>query len=120
MNHIDLKGRTVVVTGGAKEIGYAIAERALRSGATVALWDRDEARAQHNREVLSELGAVTRRRGVPGWTLQSLSLAKKGEAGDPPGSSQIFSALRPEPAPCRSCGRRSYSGMLAGRFPVLR
>jgi 2-dehydro-3-deoxy-L-rhamnonate dehydrogenase (NAD+) len=41
MNEIDLKGRTAVVTGGAQGIGFAIAERLLASGATVALWDRD-------------------------------------------------------------------------------
>ena len=41
MNRIDLQGRVAVVTGGAQGIGYAIAERMLASGATVALWDAD-------------------------------------------------------------------------------
>ena len=41
MNRIDLDGRCAVVTGGAQGIGYAIAERLLRSGASVALWDHD-------------------------------------------------------------------------------
>jgi 2-dehydro-3-deoxy-L-rhamnonate dehydrogenase (NAD+) len=41
MNRIDLAGRTVVVTGGARGIGLAVAERALQSGANVALWDVD-------------------------------------------------------------------------------
>lgn len=59
MNHIDLKGRTVVVTGGARGIGYAVAERALRSGAAIALWDMDETRAQHSRSVLEQFGAVS-------------------------------------------------------------
>jgi len=40
-NSIDLGGRVAVVTGGAQGIGYAIAERLLASGASVALWDRD-------------------------------------------------------------------------------
>jgi 2-dehydro-3-deoxy-L-rhamnonate dehydrogenase (NAD+) len=40
MNQIDMAGRCVVVTGGARGIGYAIAERLVRSGARVALWDR--------------------------------------------------------------------------------
>ncbi len=41
MNEIDLKGRAAVITGGAQGIGFAIAERLIASGATVALWDRD-------------------------------------------------------------------------------
>ena len=44
MNHIDLAGRTAVITGGARGIGYAAAERMLASGAAVALWDIDAAR----------------------------------------------------------------------------
>lgn len=43
LNRIDLDGRRAVVTGGAQGIGYAIAERLLDSGATVALWDQDAA-----------------------------------------------------------------------------
>jgi 3-oxoacyl-[acyl-carrier protein] reductase len=41
MNQIDLKGRTAVVTGGARGIGYAAAQRLLASGASVVLWDVD-------------------------------------------------------------------------------
>src|SRR5690349_17875248 len=41
MNRIDLAGRVAVVTGGAQGIGFAIAQRLLRSGARVVLWDRD-------------------------------------------------------------------------------
>lgn len=44
MNQIDLKGRIAIVTGGARGIGYAIAERMLSSGASVMLWDVDEQR----------------------------------------------------------------------------
>ena len=41
MNKIDLAGRVAVVTGGARGIGLAVAQRAALSGATVVLWDRD-------------------------------------------------------------------------------
>jgi 2-dehydro-3-deoxy-L-rhamnonate dehydrogenase (NAD+) len=39
--HIDLADRTAIVTGAARGIGLAIAERLLACGASVALWDRD-------------------------------------------------------------------------------
>ena len=39
MNTISIEGRTAVVTGAARGIGYAIARRLRRSGAHVAAWD---------------------------------------------------------------------------------
>src|SRR6202050_5828253 len=43
MNTIDLEGRIAIVTGGARGIGFAIAQRMLKSGAKVVLWDLDKA-----------------------------------------------------------------------------
>ena len=44
MNKIDLNGRKAIITGGARGIGYTIAERLLDSGASCSLWDRDPVR----------------------------------------------------------------------------
>jgi 2-dehydro-3-deoxy-L-rhamnonate dehydrogenase (NAD+) len=46
MNEIDLNARTAVITGGARGIGFAVAERFHRSGAKLALWDVDRAEAE--------------------------------------------------------------------------
>ncbi len=58
MNQIDLISRSAIVTGGARGIGHAIATRLLQSGATVVLWDRDEAALAEAKAQLSALGTV--------------------------------------------------------------
>lgn len=42
MNTIDLHGKSAVVTGAARGIGFAIVERLLDSGARCSLWDIDD------------------------------------------------------------------------------
>ncbi|WP_321863881.1 SDR family NAD(P)-dependent oxidoreductase [Burkholderia cenocepacia] len=59
MNQIELSGRVVAITGGARGIGYAVAQRALRSGAAVSLWDVDAERLARSQHELSELGTVS-------------------------------------------------------------
>jgi 3-oxoacyl-[acyl-carrier protein] reductase len=58
MNRLDLTGRIAVVTGGARGIGFAIARRLLESGASCALWDRDETAAAAAVKSLSAHGPV--------------------------------------------------------------
>jgi 3-oxoacyl-[acyl-carrier protein] reductase len=58
MNAIDLKARVAVVTGGAQGIGRAIAERLLDSGASVVLWDLDDALLARTRGELAGRGVV--------------------------------------------------------------
>ena len=45
MNKIDVSNRVAVITGGARGIGYAAAERLIAGGAKAALWDIDGAEA---------------------------------------------------------------------------
>lgn len=54
--HDDLTGMVAVITGGARGIGLATAERLARAGARVAIGDRDEALAH---EVAAELARTT-------------------------------------------------------------
>ena len=58
MHKYDFDGRTAIVTGGAKGIGYACAERLLDSGAAVSIWDLDEAALDQAVTTLSAKGDV--------------------------------------------------------------
>lgn len=48
-----------VVTGGAQGIGLACAARALREGASIMIWDKDEATSANAVKSLSPLGDVS-------------------------------------------------------------
>jgi 3-oxoacyl-[acyl-carrier protein] reductase len=58
MNTIDLKGRVAIITGGARGIGFAAAAKMLASGASVAIWDIDEAAMSKAAASLSSAGKV--------------------------------------------------------------
>jgi len=59
MNTLDLNGRVAIITGGARGIGYAVAQRMLNSGASVAVWDIDGARLEQAAAELTSLGKIS-------------------------------------------------------------
>jgi 3-oxoacyl-[acyl-carrier protein] reductase len=77
MNQIDLQHRVAIVTGGARGIGFAIAQRLLASGASVALWDRD---AEALREAAIQLGEAGRIHTVALDLTDALAVEKATEA----------------------------------------
>jgi 3-oxoacyl-[acyl-carrier protein] reductase len=58
VNAVDLSGRVAVVTGGAQGIGLAVARRLLSSGASVAIWDVDQAAMKNAVAELAPLGRI--------------------------------------------------------------
>jgi len=42
MNHLDLKNKVAIITGGAQGFGLAISKRIIESGGKVVIWDIDE------------------------------------------------------------------------------
>jgi 3-oxoacyl-[acyl-carrier protein] reductase len=73
-NSIDLKGRIAVVTGAAQGIGFAVAERLVQSGATVAVWDRDATLAA---EAVAQLGGAGKARS---YTVEQADATSVAEA----------------------------------------
>ncbi len=59
MNQLDLQGRVAVITGGARGIGFAVAERVLHSGGLVALWDVEAGPLEEARKGLGAAGRVS-------------------------------------------------------------
>ena len=79
MNHIDVKGRFAVVTGGAQGIGRAVAERLITGGATVTLWDRDRGLAERTAQ---EIGAAFIEVDLADWdAVRSAAARSEAEMG---------------------------------------
>ena len=64
MNHYDLAGHSVLITGGAGGIGRAIARVALDAGARVSLWDRSLPELHAAADALGASAAVLQLREV--------------------------------------------------------
>jgi 2-dehydro-3-deoxy-L-rhamnonate dehydrogenase (NAD+) len=64
MNQIDLSKRVAIITGGARGIGFAVAQRLLKSGADVALLDQDAERLASSREILQREHPTRRVEGL--------------------------------------------------------
>jgi len=55
---MSIANKTAIVTGGAKGIGYAVAERFLRDGARVVICDVDDATGENSAKELAEFGEI--------------------------------------------------------------
>ena len=53
MNSYDFKNQVAVITGGANGIGFSVAERLSKSGASVKIWDLDIEAAQTAAETIN-------------------------------------------------------------------
>ncbi|MGH6896151.1 MAG: SDR family NAD(P)-dependent oxidoreductase [Geminicoccaceae bacterium] len=58
MNQIDLNDRIAIVTGGSGGIGMATADRMLRSGAKVVIWERSRELVDATRRALPEITGI--------------------------------------------------------------
>ncbi|MFR9804065.1 SDR family NAD(P)-dependent oxidoreductase [Pseudonocardia sp. RS010] len=60
----DLTGKVALVTGGSSGIGLGMAEALASAGADIAIWDRDESRAEQARARLAPSGRKVSVRAV--------------------------------------------------------
>jgi len=64
MNSYDFRNQVAVITGGAKGIGYAVAQRMIENEATVIIWDFDAKRAETSAK---KLGATAIHCDISDW-----------------------------------------------------
>ncbi len=107
MNRIDLEGRVAIVTGAARGIGAAIADRLAASGARIAIWDIDMAVAENT--AASIFNAVPFAADVTDPA--SIDPRLGGDGGGHPARPTSLSTTRASPVPTtRSTNTRSTPG----------
>ena len=80
---MSLQGKTALVTGGARGIGFATVERLLKDGARCVIWDRDQAAIDEAKAKLDGLGEITSdtvELAKPDWSTQRLARRLAGTA----------------------------------------
>ena len=82
MEHGAFRGKTAIVTGGARGIGLACAAKITAGGGRVALWDRDPERARQSAAALE--GAVAVSVDVTSEEDVARALAETGKLLAPP------------------------------------
>lgn len=82
---MSVAGKTTIITGGAQGIGLAISQRFARDGASVAIWDIDEAAAQRTADELVAAGgkAIACRVDIADRTQVNAAIATVREAFGP-------------------------------------
>lgn len=120
---LNLKGKTVVVTGGSKGIGYAIAKEFLIEGANVFITGRELQALKKAQSELSQFGSLevcpgdgTNEKDVEAAVFGIQSAVKYMKKGG--GSIVNISSLA---ARCSTCGRSNiYGSMKAGLLSLTR
>ncbi|MCC6434225.1 MAG: SDR family oxidoreductase [Acidimicrobiales bacterium] len=79
---LGLAGRVVVVTGGASNIGRAIAQEFAREGAAVAIFDRDEAMARRTGAEIADAGGTVSVYPVDLTDVEATAAAAAAAEGD--------------------------------------
>lgn len=83
MNAIDLSGHTAVVTGGARGLGFGVAQRLLESGAKVAVWDMDPGALARSKEALGKDNVVALTVNITDYASIEAGLAETEQALGP-------------------------------------
>ena len=108
------RNRTAIVTGGARGIGLACAEKIAAGGGRVALWDRDMVRARQSAASLKSAIAIEVDVADAASIAQAGTSSGSGASGGPAAQSRNAStpakrSTKPAPLPHQPASRPSGS-----------